>query len=248
MSGTQSTLVRLGMVRSPRARLLCFPRAGSGTASFRPLRSELPPDIDVCALRLPGRESRRRDTPLTTMDEAVAEVVKALDGLDDLPLVLVGYCSGANVAYQVARELLRTGRGAPAKLLVLSKPGPRSIPPEQWVHTLPEPKLMAYLRESGMTPESVLSDPELFTMFEPVIRADFQVFETHEDNDEGALDIPVTVVGARDDTLVDFADLLAWRDHTSREFTLTVIPGGHDFLNAATGRLGRVVSGELASL
>jgi surfactin synthase thioesterase subunit len=240
----QPAIVRLGQIRAPQARLVCVPQAGGGTATFRPLTAVLPPSIDLCAVRLPGRESRRREQSLRRMEDVTAEIIGGLSGMDDLPLVLLGYCSGAITAYQVASELAQTGR-PPARLIVLASPGPRVIPADGWAHTLSEPEFLDYLRRFQVTPEQILGNRELFTMFEPGVRADFETFETWAYRPGPPLDLPVTVIGARDDSSVDFEELLMWHSHTIREFTVRILPGGHDFLGAATNRLGQVLAKEI---
>ena len=47
-------------IAKPRLRLFCFPHAGSGAAQFRPWADLMPPDVELCAVRLPGRETRLR--------------------------------------------------------------------------------------------------------------------------------------------------------------------------------------------
>jgi hypothetical protein len=42
----------------PRFRLFCFPYAGGGAGMFRDWSSEMPPTMEVGAIRLPGRERR----------------------------------------------------------------------------------------------------------------------------------------------------------------------------------------------
>jgi surfactin synthase thioesterase subunit len=237
-------VARLGHSRAARARLLCFPQAGGGTAVFRPLAAALPPGIDLCALRFPGRESRRREEPIRRMDDLVAEVLAALGELDGLPVAMLGYCSGSFAAYQAARVLSGMARPAVARLFVLASPGPRVVLPQRQVHPLPGPDLIAYLRRARITPDSLLADPALFSIFEPAIRADFEVYETWEPG-PAALDIPITVFGAREDDSVDLEDLLMWRARTTAEFSLRLLPGGHDFLGAATAQLGRAIAAEL---
>ncbi|SNT48507.1 Surfactin synthase thioesterase subunit [Asanoa hainanensis] len=241
---SQNAIVRLGQPRSAAVRLVCVPHAGGGTATFRPLSPELPPRVDLCAVRLPGRESRRREPALHRMDEIVAEIVQGLEQLDDLPVALLGYCSGAISAYAVASELVDRGR-PPVRLIAVASPGPRVVAPDRWMHNQDHDTLVDYLRRSGVTPELILADASLFAMFEPGVRADFETFETWEYEPGARLDLPITAIGANEDTTVDLGDLLMWRDQTSREFTLRMLPGGHDFLGAATGWLGRTLATEL---
>jgi medium-chain acyl-[acyl-carrier-protein] hydrolase len=164
--------------------------------------------------------------------------------MDDLPLALLGYCSGSFAAYQLAKSLAATGR-PPLRLIVLASPGPRVIQPHRQVHGLSRPQLLDYLRGARITPESLLADPNLFALFEPAIRADFETYETWIPDVSEPLPLPVTVVGAREDDSVDLHDLLMWQHHTIDEFTLRMLPGGHDFLGAATPRLARTLCGEL---
>ncbi len=241
---TQPIIARLGAARNPRVRLLCVPQAGGGTATFRPLTADLPPSVDLCALRLPGRESRRREEPIRVMSALVEEVSAALHMMDDTPLALLGYCSGSFAAYELARCLAAAGR-PPTRLVVLASPGPRVVQPDRQVHALARPELLAYLRSARITPESLLADPTMFAIFEPAIRADFQTYETWTPEVREPLPLPVTVVGAREDDSVDLDDLLMWQHHSSDEFTLRMLPGGHDFLGAATARLARTLRQEL---
>ncbi|MCA9540674.1 MAG: hypothetical protein KC620_17365, partial [Myxococcales bacterium] len=46
-------------------RLICLPHAGGGSAAFARWRGALPADIELSALRLPGRETRLSERPLT---------------------------------------------------------------------------------------------------------------------------------------------------------------------------------------
>jgi surfactin synthase thioesterase subunit len=241
----QSAIVRLAQARSPRLRLLCFPQAGGGSATFRPLAAVLPPTVDLCAVRLPGRETRRREPVLHGMDDVLVEVMTALTGLDDLPMALLGYCSGSIIAYRVAQELAVSRGKPPVRLIVLASPGPRVVPTRDWVHPLSRPGLVERLRRFQVTPDLILDDADLFDIFEPGVRADFEVFETWDYRPGPPLDLPITVIGAREDASVAFDELLMWHDHTNREFTVRIMPGGHNFLGSATSRLGEMLASDL---
>ena len=230
---TQPVIARLGASRNPRVRLLCIPQAGGGTATFRPLSNDLPAAIDLCSLRLPGRESRRREEPIRRMPALVEQVTSGLRALDNLPLALLGYCSGSFAAYEVARLLAATG-SAPIRLIVLASPGPRIVHPDRQVHALPQPQLLDYLRAARITPESLLADPAVFHLFEPAVRADFETYESWVPDTRVPLPAPVTVIGAREDDSVDLDDLMMWQHHTTDEFTLRILPGGHNFLGSTT--------------
>jgi surfactin synthase thioesterase subunit len=243
MSG--SLLVRLGPATKPTIRLLCIPQSGGGTTTFRPLASVLPGDIDLLALRPPGRESRLREPPIRDMNELLGALLTALDGYQDLPLALFGYCSGAYLMVELARELIRAGHPRLRRMFACSACGPAQVDRTQSVHAMPDAEFKDYIRTCGIMPAPILDDPTLFSMFEPAIRADFETWEKTPFAPGQPMAVPITVIGGRLDPVVGFSDLLGWRDHTSREFTLRVLPGGHGFLTTDVGVLGAAITSDL---
>jgi surfactin synthase thioesterase subunit len=238
-------IARISPSARARIRLLCIPNAGGGTTTFRPLAGALPEQVELCAVRLPGRETRRREPSIRRMDEVVDALTGAMDDLKELPWALFGYCSGAITAFELAHHLRRTGRPAPAHLFACTAAGPRRTDRGRGVHGMSRADLVNYLRQFRVTPESILTEPSLFSIFEPGIRADFEAIETTTYQPEPPLDLPITVFGARDDTGVPFDELLEWREHTASEFALRMFPGGHTFFSGDTGPLGRVLAADL---
>jgi surfactin synthase thioesterase subunit len=70
-------------------RLFSFPYAGGGATAFHSWRSFLDLNgVDLCCVQLPGRETRFRETPITTMDELVTLVCDGIEPYLDLPCSL----------------------------------------------------------------------------------------------------------------------------------------------------------------
>ncbi|MEK8110162.1 thioesterase domain-containing protein [Micromonospora sp. M12] len=69
------------MAAGPRAamRLFCLPHAGGGATTFRRWAQLLAPDIEVVAIRLPGRESRLAERPCQRIDQLVPALVRDLE-------------------------------------------------------------------------------------------------------------------------------------------------------------------------
>ncbi|GAA1004414.1 thioesterase [Acrocarpospora pleiomorpha] len=228
-------------------RLICFPHAGGGGATFRDWADDLPPEIDLCGVRFPARESRLREKPYLRMDELVPALAEGL--ADDLarPYALLGYCSGALVAWELAAFLARSGRRPPELLAVFAFPAPALVEPTL-VHRLPTEQLTAHLRGLGVIPDAILADPGLFSMFETGVRADYEVFETWTRRAEPPLTVPVTVFGGAADPSVTVPELAAWRAETSGEFTLRVLAGDHSFFTASRRRLTGSIAADLLAV
>src|SRR5208283_1063811 len=77
-----------------RYRLFCLPYAGGAAAIYRSWRHAAPSHIQVCALELPGRGSRLRETPYSSLEPLVKELAVSLGGALDQPFALFGHSMG----------------------------------------------------------------------------------------------------------------------------------------------------------
>ena len=239
-------IARLRPSSAGAVRLVCLPHAGGGAATFRGWGALLPDAVEPVALRLPGRESRLREPPLRSMTALVAAIRSGLADVFEAPYALLGYCSGALVAFELARALDRAGR-PPRHLFVVACPAPAHVVRDDGVHQLSGPALAAHLRPLGLMPTAVVDDPALMALFEPAIRADYEVFETAPSEPGPALDVPVTVFGADGDPSTSPSTLLAWHQETCTDFTLQLHPGDHAFFHerreAMTSAITRALTG-----
>ncbi|MEV5715466.1 alpha/beta fold hydrolase [Amycolatopsis mediterranei] len=213
-----------GQARPGRPKLFCFPHGGGSAAEFVRWSRRLP-SVELSAVQLPGRGSRLSEPVLSTMDEVVAAVVDVMPTM--APYSVFGHSLGALVAYEVVRELRRTGRRLPDRLIVSGFPAPSTRRTEPPVHGLPDDELIAEVatRHGGL-PGEILTDPELKAMVARYLRADYQVLETYEWRPEEPLPVPLTVFGGRDDSIGE-DELRAWQEHVTEAITVRQFPGDH---------------------
>ncbi len=190
----------------------------------------LPPSIQVCPFQLPGRETRWQEPPLNRLPPLVTHLADALDPLRDLPFAFFGHSFGALLAFEVARELRRRGRGGCVKALMSARIAPQQttgLPP---ISGLPEPEFIAALQARyNAIPHAILADRELMTLYLPVLRADMEMSEQYVHVPEPPLECPMTVFGGSDDPTVSPSQLEEWRPQTSAAFKVRVFPGDHFF-------------------
>ncbi|HSR25144.1 MAG TPA: thioesterase domain-containing protein [Candidatus Eisenbacteria bacterium] len=215
----------------PRARVVCTTRAGGSARDFDGWSPVLGDDVEVCAVQLPGRLDRFREPALDSIEPIAVAVAEAIAGLPDaLPLVLVGDCMGALVAYEVARVQRRRGWTMAGDLVVASYLPPDRLRTEQPYHDAPAERLRGRLAEVGGVPAHVLMDDELFELLLPTLRADFSVFERYRYTGEPPLEAAIHAIVGEADPHLGVADMEGWGCHTSRTFTVRTFPGGHFFL------------------
>jgi medium-chain acyl-[acyl-carrier-protein] hydrolase len=214
-------------------RLFCFPYAGGGTAIYHEWQACLPPGIEVCAARLPGREDRLDEVAFNRLVPLVKCIADDLSPLLDRPFMLFGHSAGAFVAFELARELRRRKEPMPLQLLVSAARAPRAVHWRPDMHALPRPDLIEALKQmQGIEPE-LLEDESVLDFILPIIRLDFSVLETYEYVNEPPLDRPIVAFAGAHDSDAPAHDMLLWREETTGPLSLHVIDGGHFFLRTA---------------
>jgi surfactin synthase thioesterase subunit len=217
-----------------RLRLFCFPYAGAGSAAFRTWPDELPAEIEVCVVQLPGRESRLREAPFTRLEPLVRQLADALAPHLHRPFSFLGYSLGTLIGFELARLLRRRKAPFPVHLLVAARAAPQIPLGGKAMHQLPDDLLVAEVcRRYDGIPQVILQEAELLKLFLAIVRADLAVMETYTYPDDEPLDCPISAFGGLDDPTVSRADLEAWREQTRGPFTLRLLPGNHFFLNTA---------------
>uniref|UniRef100_A0A450X5E4 Medium-chain acyl-[acyl-carrier-protein] hydrolase n=1 Tax=Candidatus Kentrum sp. MB TaxID=2138164 RepID=A0A450X5E4_9GAMM len=230
-------------------RLFCLPFAGGNTLTYRAWSQWLPREVDLCPVRLPGREGRFKEACYQDAVPLAQALASGLSSRLDLPFAFFGHSMGALVAFELARVLRRQGGPEPFCLMVSGREAPHLPLSRKAYHDLPDPELIDELRNYGGTPEIVLQNEEIMEIFLPTIRADFAIGETYAYVQEAPLGCPIRAFGGETDHLVSKADLDVWRQHTIDSFGLHMFSGGHFYLNGAEmSSLVRMVSGELERL
>ncbi|SFD53148.1 thioesterase II family protein [Streptomyces aidingensis] len=231
----------------PSLRLFCLPYVAGAASVYAPWRGALGEHTEVCAIELPGRQTRWRTPAYTRLGPLVDALASALRNELDVPWALFGHSMGALIAFELARELRRRGAGEPRVLFVSAGPAPRLRGGSPRVHDLPAARIAARIAALGGLPEELRAEPELLRLFLPVIRADFAVCETYRYRPERPLDCPVVAFAGRDDAEVPPERMAPWAEETAGRFTRHVLPGGHFFLRTAQAELLRAVHGALGA-
>ncbi|MGE5286591.1 MAG: thioesterase II family protein [Micromonosporaceae bacterium] len=241
-------VVRWKPRRAPLLRVLCFPYAGGGASVYRTWPDLLPAEADVCAIQMPGRESRIREAPLRQLAPVVSTIAGAIRPLLDTRFVLFGHSLGALIAFELARELGRAGLPGPEHLFVSGRRAPQLASTEPPIHAKPAAEFIRAIRRLEGTPAEFLENPELLDLLLPTLRSDFAVGETYSYLPSRPLDVPLTAFYGHADKVATRADAAAWRHQTTRSFTLRGLPGGHFFLRTAQWQMLKAITADLLPL
>ena len=229
-------------------RLFCFPYAGGSASIFRTWVNDLPPDVEVCPVQLPGRENRLMEPPFIRLSSLVQALAQALFPYLDIPFAFFGHSMGALIGFELARELRRQNRRGPLHLFVSGHRAPQTPPLRPPIHQLAEAAFKEKLYDLHGTPQEVLQSAELMQLLLPLLRADFAVSETYIYSPETPLNCSISAFGGLQDKEVSYQDLEKWQDQTYRSFTLRKLPGNHFFVHSARELLLQGVFKDLTML
>ena len=245
MNRPGKSLILLESCADDRAVVICIPHAGAGVATFVPLARSLRETAAVWAVRFPGREKRIFEPPLTSIADMAASILPEIQDMPTRKVMLLGHCSGAFVAYELAWQMSRSGRDLEDSWLVVSSQSPPLTAGERPPGTEPparQPGLREYLAELGGTAETVLAHPEILELLAPALQAEFLAIDKYRiEPGRPGLSISLAAIGGRSDETVSHEDLLAWKRHAGSRFSCEMVNGGHFFWSEQVAAVSEIL-------
>jgi external thioesterase TEII len=222
-------------MKKPQLFLLHF--AGGNCYSFQFMMSMLR-DFEVISLELPGRGKRMSETLLRNFDEAARDVYAQLLPKISSPVFLMyGHSMGAYLALRVANMLEKAGKVA-AAIIVSGNAGPGIMDPKK--RYLMEPgEFKEELKKIGGVPDELLQDEELFSFFEPILRADFEIAENTGMENEPPISSPLfAIMGTEEDEVNEITN---WANFTKSSFNHEILEGDHFFIHKHPKRVAAII-------
>lgn len=233
-------------VQAPRLRLVCFAHAGGTASTFRLWHKGLPEDIEVLAVRYPGRQDRLLEDPIEDMDELVDAISAALPPLLTGPLAFFGHSLGASVAHEVAVRLEQRHDHRLTRLFVSAREAPHRLPHDE-TYLLGDDDLAKELRRLGDADAELADDPELRDLILPAIRADFTLGAKYGPQSEiRAVTAPIDAFVGTGDPDVTAQDMDCWAEITTSDFDRRTFPGNHFYLHQSQTELLRHIGERLS--
>lgn len=242
------------LVRSPQApgspamTLYCFAFAGGSASAFMPWQADLGPNIDVCAIQLPGRGMRMLEPAWTSLPAVVDAVVDAIVQDNPGKFAFFGHSLGTVIAFEVTRSLAQRGIALPFHLFMSGAAAPPCHNKHREMHKLPDAEFIEKLGNYNGTPPEILEHKELMALLLPMIRADFQLVETYEYQAQARLTMPITSIQGRDDPYVTVEASDAWAQETTEAFAAHWFDGDHFYLIPQRAAVLDVLRGDLGLL
>ncbi|KAM8966388.1 S-acyl fatty acid synthase thioesterase, medium chain [Pelodytes ibericus] len=213
-------------------RLICFPWAGGGSIYFANWGKLFDESVEVYSIRLAGRESRAQEPFAQSMDDIGDEVAHTLlPQLREKSFAFFGHSFGSFTSFATALKLKETYGLEPVHLFVsgTSAPHSKSRLPVQRRSELSDEDFLQWMSIAGGTPAEILQNKDAIKLFVPPLRADLKVVESfiYEKPASHIFSCGLTCFDGESDLT---HDLEGWKDLTSGDFNIHMLPGGHFYL------------------
>lgn len=219
-------------VSGTRIRLFCLPHAGSGATAYQSWKRELPSFVELCAIRLPGRETRLAESSFSDSVLLVREMADVLAEDCDMPYAIFGHSMGAILAYEFAQELRSRGLKQPLFLFLSGRVAAHLKLPAKPLHDLPFAQFIEALEARyGGLPQELLQDQEMLDFYLPILRSDLRLIETYRYQAKDPLDCPLVVSAGLEDQSIWSEGLQEWKQHSTGNFSFQRFAGGHFYLS-----------------
>lgn len=166
----------------------------------------------------------------------ISATVEVLDTIADAPLVLYGHSLGSLVAFETARALERRSR-APLGLIVSGRRAPSIRPPQGREIATDDDSMISFLRRLGGIDPALLSNPDILELVLPVLRSDSRLANSYVPEPGATVHCPLTVLNGDTDPQATSAEAAAWHAHTTGDFVVHEVAGGHFFFDADRPRV-----------
>lgn len=213
--------------------------SGGNGYSLQNLLSKLKNHFEIELLELPGRGKRLDEDLLYTRDEAVADLLQQIrKRRKNVPYLVYGHSMGAELGFIVVREQ-ELANDPPVCFIPTGNAGP-NVHKRENLAALPRDEFFSMLKEMGGISDVVFGDEELMDLFEPILRADFELLENAEEMNIGfRIDTPVhAMMGSREKYVESIEN---WKNYTAGEFDCTVLKGNHFFINDHADTITQVI-------
>ena len=209
-------------------RLICLPHAGGAAPAYFPTSAAMTPEVEVLAVQYPGRQERRLEPLIDSIDGLADELFRVLLPDTGRPFALFGHSMGAMVAFELALRFEQVGR-RPLHLFASGRRAP-SRRREEDHQGLDDESLIAELKQLSGTDKRLFAQDELLRASLPAIRNDYLAAATYVNRPGTVISCPITVLVGDTDPRVTADEARSWREHTTARSEVLTYPGGHFYL------------------
>jgi medium-chain acyl-[acyl-carrier-protein] hydrolase len=224
--------------------IFLFHHAGGDKYFFREFEKKLLPHLEPISIEVPGRGDRFGEVLLNDMDSITEDVYQQIKPYINKPYMILGFSMGTLVAYTLMLKIRKQGKLLPKHVFLLGRESPDFFKRDIFSYKYSSKDFWNHVSKYGGLPEILLQNEEIKNMYEPILRADFQVLEEFSFIQEPKLPVSATIL-LGDEDMVKEENAQTWQLHFEPEIDMHVLKGGHFFLLDNMDDIARMIKSEI---
>lgn len=206
-----------------------IPFAGGSGLSFEALRRAVGDYMPVIGVTYNGRYQKNVTPAPGTVEAMANEVIALIDNQAAREVIVFGYSLGAIVAYEVARRKHEFGTRL-ISLVVAACRAPHLFNCAQVTLDESEEVFVQTVSRFGAIPDFMLKHSAAKARMLPSLIKDFHAAAKYRHIPGEPLDVPMMVLGGKEDPFAPIQDVIAWKEHSHNFVRLEFFEGSHFFL------------------
>jgi surfactin synthase thioesterase subunit len=210
-------------------RIIFFHHAGGDRYAFKPYWPLLKEKgWEGATYEFPGHGDRFNEDLLHDAHQLADDAFKILRSDLQGKYILFGNSMGSLVAYLLLHRIEEAGVTRPLHFLAPSRKSPASNPSVLRNEPLSGEAFWQMIREYG-GPDALMENAELKELYEPILRADYNILETYQHEFRPKLKVSATILYGADDRY-SLEKLQGWTNHFQDAPAFRGMKGGHFFV------------------
>lgn len=228
-------------------KLFCLPFAGGSATVYQRWARHLDSSIELCPVELAGRGKRFSELFYDDFDAAVQDlyqtIVRQLNRGE--PFAFFGHSMGSLLTYALVHKLKSNGYQEPMHIFFSGRYPPH-IMKDRDTHLLPDEEFKKEIFKFGGTSKEIMENPELQSLFLPILRADYKVINTYTHQPQkGKLNCSISILNGTEDFEVINYSIDEWKDYTLGDCQFYQFDGGHFFINDKVKEITELINNTL---
>ncbi|NEO84955.1 MAG: acyltransferase domain-containing protein [Spirulina sp. SIO3F2] len=229
-------------------RLFCFPYNSGSIATFYDWPNQLPDNVEVLGIQLPGGADRRHDKPLPDITTVVQTLAPLLKPYLDRPFAFYGHSLGALISFELAHELWQSYQLTPKMLWIGAWSAPHLLNPYPALENKTDEEVIRDILPLIDVPETVRQNIDMMRSLLPLLRNGAKLCENYQYVHSTPLNCPITVFSGSADQVIQGERITAWQQHTTHPLISQIFDGGHLFIHDVQDAVLANLSEKLTSI
>ena len=210
--------------------VLLIPHAGGMASSYFEFTKFADSLVDFRFVELAGRGTRIGESLYNDFEEAACDIFNQnIDLFQEGNYVLLGHSMGSWLAYELYYKIYNARLPLPLHIFFSGNVSPYTTK-RTCFSAMDDDEFIGHILKNEQTSEEVFKNPELRSIFLPVLRADYHILEKYKPS-EGREPIACNIsvlCGLKDPIFLNCN--VGWEELTYRECEITYFEGSHFFI------------------